>query len=393
VACDRPRLGVATSVVPAPRALGLTLTAAVMLTLAGLVGAGCAKSSCLTGDDEACVVVPPCTSLAFTCTTGRARAYVLGPTDPIPPGLDTLASPGDVVLESDQVVAVIDALDHPHHLAPSGGMLLDLARAGGEDALNQALVATGLLPGDTAQYTSLELIETPTEHAVIVRGHLAGDPEHFIATRYEVRPCEPGLRIRSEVVHRGRDPRTWALTDGWFWGGRDLVPFVPLPHTGFEHPSFGLTTVDDVWRDADYLAAASLSSDLSSGTSSTSGPSSGGVIPGMGGATSEPGIDTSPIDEPQPVVAGAGIRSEASGRYGSICAVSACSSSGGWPPCALPPLLCVTPCIDTTRPSSSTRRWSALSSAACVRRKDQNTSAPPSAKPTSTSARATMAST
>lgn len=284
-----PRFGVATSPVLAPRALGLSLTLAAGAALLGGLGAGCAKSSCLTGDDEACVVVTPCAALSFTCTTGRARAYVLGPTDPIPPGLDTLASPGDVVLESDQVVAVIDALDHPHHLAPSGGMLLDLARPGGEDALNQALVATGLLPGDTAKYTSLELIETPTEHAVIVRGHLAGDPEHFIATRYEVRPCEPGLRVRSEVVHRGRDPRTWALTDGWFWGGRDLVPFVPLPDTGFEHPSFGLTTVDDVWRDADFLAAASLSADLSAGTASAAsagptgphtGPSSG--LPGTG---------------------------------------------------------------------------------------------------------------
>lgn len=219
-------------------------------------GAACTKESCLEGTDEACVVVSPCTRVSFTCEGGSARAYVLQPGDPIPPGLDALAAPGDVILENDRVVAVIDALDHPHHLAPTGGVLLDLALRGGDDALNQALVATGLLPGDAARYTALEVIEGDGVAAVVVRGRLDGDREHHVATRYEVRACEPGLRARTEVVNRSRDPAVWAVTDGWFWGGRDLVPFVPLAGTGFEHPGFGLTTVNDVWRDADYLAAA-----------------------------------------------------------------------------------------------------------------------------------------
>ncbi len=232
------------------------------LALLAAVGAlaGCHKKSCLEGTAAACTVVSPCERLSFTCEGGSARVFVLGPGDPIPAGLDALAAPGDVVLENDQVVAVIDALDHPHHLAPTGGVLIDLALRGGEDSLNQALVATGLLPGDSARYTELRLVEEPSgARAVVVRGHLDGDPEHWIATRYEIRPCEPGIRVRTEVVNRARDPAIWAVTDGWFWGGRDLLPFVPLPGSGFEHPSFGLTTVNEIWRDADYLAAAGSS--------------------------------------------------------------------------------------------------------------------------------------
>ena len=221
-----------------------------------LVLSSCSKKSCLEGTDSACVVIAPCEKIAFTCAAGIARAYVLGPTDPIPPGIDALAAPGDLVLENDQVIAVIDALDHPHHLAPAGGMLVDLAVKGGEDGLNQSLVAAGLLPEDTAHYTSAQVIEENGVHAIILRGKLDRTDDHDIATRYEIKPCEPGIRVRTEVVNRGRDPAAWTVADAFFWGDRDFAPFIPNPAAGFVHPDFGLTEVNDVYRDSDFMAAS-----------------------------------------------------------------------------------------------------------------------------------------
>jgi hypothetical protein len=182
---------------------------------------------------------------------------VLAAGDAIPGGPHAIATPGDVLLENDQVSLVIDALEHPHHLAPTGGTILDLGTAGGnDDQLNQILQATGLLPEDTAKYTELEIIDTGAIKAVQVRGTLVGDSGHRIATRYEIRPCEPGVRVRTEVVNLGADPEPWSLTDGLFWGDRNIIPFTPIAGEGFDHPSFGLDTINDAFVDVPFVAAA-----------------------------------------------------------------------------------------------------------------------------------------
>ena len=62
-------------------------------------------------------------------------------------GLDALVSPGDIVLRNDRVVAVIDAIDHPHYVAPTGGNLLDLAADGLHARLDAALLALALDDG------------------------------------------------------------------------------------------------------------------------------------------------------------------------------------------------------------------------------------------------------
>ena len=89
---------------------------------AALLLEGCGKEGCLTGTDEDCVVPSPCPDLVFACDGGTVEAFVLGEgaTPPIG-GPDALAAAGDVVLRNDRVVAVLDALDHPHYVAPTGG--------------------------------------------------------------------------------------------------------------------------------------------------------------------------------------------------------------------------------------------------------------------------------
>jgi hypothetical protein len=223
------------------------------MTLLCAASPGCSERGCLTGTDDDCVVPPACEPLLVTCTGGETELYVLGESDPAAVGgPDALGATGDVVLANDRIVAVLDALDHPHYVAPSGGALLDLAPRGGSDGLRNLFQATGLLPGDAVHYTEVRLLDEGEVKAVQYRGTLDGHPDIHVATRYELRPCEDGLRIRTEVVNREPDPYPMFLLDAFYWGDREHLPFTP--GSGFEQPPFGLTTLVDAIRAVPWMA-------------------------------------------------------------------------------------------------------------------------------------------
>ena len=227
-----------------------------MLCLA-LPLAGCEDTTCAVSDDPACRTPSPCPGLSFTCEGGRVSLEVIAEGDAIPLGIDALASPGDVILRSDRLVAVIDAIDHPHYVAPTGGNLLDLAAADGSgDSLTHVFHGVGLLPDDTIAYDRLFLDEREDLVAVEVRGRLAGKPEARVVTRYELRPCEPGLRVRTELVNGRDDPETWALVDAWYWSGREALPFAPGVGAGFEQEGI-ISPVASSWYAQPFFAAAS----------------------------------------------------------------------------------------------------------------------------------------
>lgn len=128
-----------------------------LLLLASLPG--CGRPDCLDGMDAACVVPPPCADLAFTCNAGSARISLVASEADVPPGLDALAALGDWRLENDRIVAIVDALDHPHYLAPTGGALIDLTTHSGGDSLRAAFQVTGVLPEEAAAYETAEVLE------------------------------------------------------------------------------------------------------------------------------------------------------------------------------------------------------------------------------------------
>ncbi|MFO0714609.1 MAG: CehA/McbA family metallohydrolase [Sandaracinus sp.] len=241
---------------PPPGALLSIAIAAALATLAS----GCGHTTCATSDDPACRTPSPCTGLHFECSGGSVSVARYEEGQPVPvTGLDALVSPGDVVLRSDRVVAVIDAIDHPHYVAPTGGNVLDLAAADGTgDSLTHLFQAVGLLPDDTIAYDQLFLDSRDGVAAVEVRGRLAGKPDARVVTRYELRPCEPGLRVRTEIVNGRDDAETWALVDAWYWSGREALPFAPGPGTGFEQEGFR-SPLRDSWQRQAYFAAASHS--------------------------------------------------------------------------------------------------------------------------------------
>ena len=56
--------------------------------------------------------------------------------------------------------SLVDALDHPHYIAPTGGAILDMSITGkDDDSVRHIFQATGLLPEEAFHYTSLEVIE------------------------------------------------------------------------------------------------------------------------------------------------------------------------------------------------------------------------------------------
>jgi len=223
-----------------------------LIALLPLLG-GCPKDNCLSGGE--CVMPTPCEALAFSCDAGTVELIVLQPGDAGPGGLDALASPGDILLRNDQVEIVVEALDHPHYLEPTGGGVVDFATLGGaNDSLRGIVHATGVLPDEAFVLLTQETFVEADFVAVQMTGHLEGRPLMPVAIRYELRPCEPGLRVRTEVANREADPASMLLSDGWYFGGRELLPFAPTVGVGFEMPSFGLSTLGDALQTADYWA-------------------------------------------------------------------------------------------------------------------------------------------
>jgi hypothetical protein len=226
--------------------------------------AGCGGADCLEGAAGECTVPPPCARMRGACPDsdpGYVELRVLGDEDVPPGGGDSLAAAGDVMLGNEWIVAVVDAPDHLNFLAPSGGALLDLTvRGADDDAMNHGYQVAGILPDDAFHYDTLEVLsDGPDFVAVQLRGTLDGRPDVPVATRYEVRPCEPWVRIRSELVNLGEDPNVLVVADAFFWGNREAVPFTPVEGEGFEHEPLSLLMLGEQWKPFPFFATMSES--------------------------------------------------------------------------------------------------------------------------------------
>jgi hypothetical protein len=228
---------------------------------------GCRRRDCVGGDDGSCLPPSACQALpAPTCGADPAATLrverVSGPAARSS-GPRALAAAGDFLLENDLVRVVLDAPEHPQGLAPTGGSIIDLAplAAGSGDQVNGFFQAAGVLPRDAVHYETWQVIDqrlTPTAAqafvAVVFRGHLDGDRRVTVVTRYELRPCEPGVRVRSDLFNGTPDPNTLYLADGLFWGDNGLLPFVPVKGLGFHYPSLDLLHLGDAWREWPFVA-------------------------------------------------------------------------------------------------------------------------------------------
>ncbi len=232
------------------------LIAAAALCCLALFASGCTREGCLAGE-EGCVVPSPCPDLAFECSGGTSSIHVIQEGEAVPGGLDALASPGDILMANDQVTVVIEALDHPHYLGPTGGGIVDFGTLGGDDdSMRNLIQVTGVLPDEAAFYTALQVIDESGLVAVQVDGYLDGREDVRIHTRYELRPCDPGVRVRTELINEEADPMSVLLGDGHYMGNRELAPFTPGAGLGYAQPSFGLSTLGDAVIETPYVLTA-----------------------------------------------------------------------------------------------------------------------------------------
>jgi hypothetical protein len=112
-----------------------------------------------------------------------------------------------IVLQNERVTATIGAAGAIVAFGPGGGM-----------KQAKISVAAGVLPGDAAAVERTELVdESPGLVAAELTGGLLRAGDVRVTTRYELRPCEDGLRVRSELEHRGADVQTYALADVSVW--------------------------------------------------------------------------------------------------------------------------------------------------------------------------------
>ena len=205
-----------------PRVRALVLGASLSL-LCGVELAGCAQSSCL---DASCGL--PCAELTFACTTQPLYVGRLGDA----PAADRLrrgnGGDDDVLISNGVVSAVISAIDTPNDLAPTGGNLVDLGPAGGVDDLTILYQLAGILPDDAFSYRTLEISDRGGSVAVTLRGTLDARPEVHVVTHYELRPCDPGIRVHSELWNGSPDVQAFMIADASHWGKRRVLPFVVL---------------------------------------------------------------------------------------------------------------------------------------------------------------------
>ncbi|MDB4979918.1 MAG: hypothetical protein JWM82_670 [Myxococcales bacterium] len=252
------------------------LTRARALLVATWVGAlasaGCRHDGCVGGDDGRCLPPSACAAVKYTCAAGAKLSFApVAGASARAHGPKALAAKDDFLLENDRVRVVIDAIDHPQGLAPTGGTIIDLSPVGTDaaamssgDQLNGISQAAGVLPRDAAHYETWELVDQRVAApgaepliALVFHGHLEGDARVTVVTRYELRPCEPGVRVRTDLYNGARDPNTFSLTDGYFWGDRTLLPFIPVAGNGFHVPELELLHLDRAWRQWPFMAARS----------------------------------------------------------------------------------------------------------------------------------------
>jgi hypothetical protein len=228
--------------------------AVVLVALAGLgATAGCAGETCLSGGDCA---ITPCARLTYACAAPELHIGRVGDDRSRLDLAGAGAADGDLLLQNDRVTLVLAALDEPHDLAPTGGTILDFGPRGGADALPALYQLAGILPDDAFAYRELVVEDRrPELVAVVLRGTLAGRPDVPVVTRYELRPCEPGVRVRSELGNRSRDPLTLFIADGAHWGKKDALPFAPQPGQGFVQPELELLELGALYQDHAYVAA------------------------------------------------------------------------------------------------------------------------------------------
>lgn len=231
----------------------------VLALLAGVIAACGDSTSCLRGDCPA-----PCAKVAYTCEPREGAELYAGRVADAPAQVRLARAhggAGDVLISNGIVTAVFADVGEPIDLAPTGGTLIDYGPAGGVDELTLIYQVAGLLPDDTFAYETLDVELRGGVARVTARGTLAGRPPVRIATHYELGPCDPGLRVRSELFNGSPDPHAFFVADVAHWGKRRVAPFAPAAGEGYATRELDLLELAALWAPYPHGAGATPAPD------------------------------------------------------------------------------------------------------------------------------------
>src|SRR4051794_38846298 len=100
------------------------LGAAVALSLFASTACNAVERPGCLSEGRDCVPPSPCERVAFACASTQTNAVALTDIAQRPTGMSARAAAGDIVMSNDLITVVIDAVDHPNEIAPTGGSIL-----------------------------------------------------------------------------------------------------------------------------------------------------------------------------------------------------------------------------------------------------------------------------
>jgi hypothetical protein len=201
-------------------------------------------------------------------------------------GPNAIGVPGDLVLENDQVVFVIDRLSGAVGFAESGGNIVDAADATTrKDELGQLFTYFGDFPRQGVYDTLTSGTDPDGEAWVEATGVELREPAISVRTRTRLRPTDRGAIIETTLKNTGSAPiELPGLGDAIQWGGAEKV--APGKASGFTGASSG-PWVAGVGRFVSYGVAPTQGTiDATSGSSWTDTLVRGKVRLGPGASVS-----------------------------------------------------------------------------------------------------------
>ena len=154
-------------------------------------------------------------------------------------GPNAIGRPGDLVLENDQVVFVIDRIGSSSGFAESGGNVIDAADARvRKDELGQQFTYFGKFPRQGVYETLTSGTAADGSAWIEAKGRELYEPKLVVTTRYTLQAPDRELSLETTLENTGAAPASGlTLGDAIQWGGAEKI--APGKARGFKGPSSG----------------------------------------------------------------------------------------------------------------------------------------------------------
>jgi hypothetical protein len=176
--------------------------------------------------------------VAAAAKAAPARVHVMREGEALG-GPNAIGHPGDLLLENDEVVFVIDRIGSSSGFAESGGNVVDAADAvERKDELGQQFTYFGKFPRQGV-YTSLSTGKGADGSAwVEAKGRELYEPALVVTTRYTLQAPDRELLLETTLENTGSAPVSGlTVGDAIQWGGAEKI--APGKPHGFKGPSSG----------------------------------------------------------------------------------------------------------------------------------------------------------